>query len=129
MDTIQTTNDPKTYLGMEPRPRIAVEVVTHNTERDSLRGLRRYHGLMIHTKKSSEAARNSQPLIGMVIAEPPQVLCGEGYMILLTYSKEVAMIVVDSETGCQIMDICMAVDAATEIGDTIDEEHDTGDMI
>ena len=36
--TIQTTNDPETYRGMEPRPRITVVVVTHNTERDSLRG-------------------------------------------------------------------------------------------
>ena len=40
-----------------------------------------------------------------------------------------AMIVLDYETGCQMMDVCRAVDAATEIGDTIDEEHDTGDMI
>ena len=28
-----------------------------------------------------------------------------------------------------MMDVCMAVDAATVIGDTIDEDHDLGDMI
>ena len=39
------------------------------------------------------------------------------------------MIVLDYETGCQMMDVCRAVDAATEIGDTIDEEHDVGDMM
>ena len=56
---------------------------------------------MIHTKKSSKAARNAQPLIRMIIAELPQVVCGEGHMMLLTYSKEVARIVLDYETGCQ----------------------------
>jgi hypothetical protein len=88
MDTIQTTNDPETDRGMEPRPRIAVVVVPYNTERDSPRGIRRYQGLVIHTKKSSKAARDAQPLIGMIIAELPQVVCGEEYMMLLTYSKE-----------------------------------------
>jgi hypothetical protein len=39
------------------------------------------------------------------------------------------MIVLDYETGCQMMDVCRAVDAATEIDDTFDEDHDMGDMI
>ena len=37
----------KTCRGMEPRPRIAVVVVTHNTERNSLTGCHRDHNDLI----------------------------------------------------------------------------------
>ena len=85
---------PRNMSGNGAGPRIAVVVVTYNTERNSLRGVRRYHGL-IHTNKSSKAVRNVQPRIGMISATMPQAVYGEGYMILLTYGKEVAMIVSD----------------------------------
>ena len=88
---------------MEPRIRIAGIVVPYITERGSPKWVRRYHGLMIHTKKSSMASRNAQPLIGMIIAELLQAVCGEQYMMRLTYSKKEAMIILDYETGCQMV--------------------------
>ena len=70
---------------------------------------------MIHTKKSSKATQNARPLIGMIIAGLPQAVRGERYMMMLTYSQKEAMIILDYKTGCQMMDVCREVDAATEM--------------
>jgi hypothetical protein len=53
---------------------------------------------------------------------------GERYLALLTYRKEVAMVVLDHKLGRWIIDVCLAVDAATEKGDTINEGHGVGEL-
>ena len=50
-----TTTDSETCRGTEPRPRIAVVVAVRNTYKNSLRGVRNYHGLVIHTKRGFNA--------------------------------------------------------------------------
>ena len=115
--------------GNGARPRIAVVLVTHNTERNSLRGVWKYRGLMVHTNRGFKAVPDVQPLIGVIVAEMPQAVSREGYMALLTHREEVAMIVLDYKTGRQMIDVCLAVDAETEKGDTIDEGHGVGDLM
>ena len=57
---------------MEPRPRIAVVVAIRNTDKNSLRGVRKYHRLVIHTNRGFNAVPDVQPLIGVIVAEMPQ---------------------------------------------------------
>ena len=65
----------------------------------------------------------------MIIVDLPQAVRGEQYMMRLIYNMEEAMIVLDHEMGCHMMDLCREMDAATEIDGMSDEDHDMGDRI
>ena len=50
-------------------------------------------------------------------------------MALLTYGEEVTLVVLDHELGHQIVDVCLAADAADEECHTIDKGYGFGDLI
>ena len=115
-------------MDMEPRPRIAVGIAVRNTYKESLRGVRKYHGLVIHKNRGFNADPDVQGLLGLIVAEMPQAVSGGRYMALLTYREEVTMIVLDHELGLQMIDLCLAADGAAEKCDTIDKGYGFGDL-
>ena len=123
-----TTTDSETCRGTEPRPRIAVVVAVRNTYKNSLRGVRKYHGLVIHKNRGFNADPNVQGLLGLIVAEMPQAVRGGRYMALLTYREEVTMIVLDHNLGLQMIDVCLAADGAAKKCDTIDKGYGFGDL-
>ena len=66
MTTIIT--DSETCRDMEqPRPRIAVVIAVRNTYKNNLRGVWKYHELVIHTNRGFNADPDVHPLIGLVV--------------------------------------------------------------
>ena len=49
-------------------------------------------------------------------------------MALLTYGEEVTMVVLDHELGRQMVDMCLAADAADEECNMIDKRYGFGDL-
>ena len=49
----------------------------------------------------------------------PQMASREGYMVLFTYRKEVAIVVLDHELGHRMIDVCLAANAAVGTWDTV----------
>ena len=58
--------------------------------------------MVIHTNRGFNDVLDVHPLIGVIVAEMPQVVSEEGYML-----------------GRQMIDVCLAADAAAEKHDTI----------
>jgi hypothetical protein len=105
---------------MEPRPRITVVITVCNTYKNSLRGVWKYHGLVIHTNRGFNTVLDVQPLIGVIIVE---MLLG-----LFTYIQEVSMVVLNFEVGRRMIDMCLAADAAAGKCDTIDKGYGFGEL-
>jgi hypothetical protein len=91
-------------------------------------GVRKYHGLVIHTKRVFDADPDVQPLIRLIAAEMPQEVSGGRYMAMLTYREEVAMIVLNQELGRRMVEVCLAADTAAEKCDTISKGYGFGDL-
>ena len=119
-------NRSETCRGMEPRPRITVVIAGRNTYKNSLRGMRKYHGLVIHTDRGFNTV--VQPLIGVIIVEMLQTVSREGYMALFTYRKEVAMVMLEHKLGGRIIDVCLAANVAAGKCDTINKGYGFGDL-
>ena len=82
----------------EPRPRITMVIALLSANKDSLGGVRKYHGLLIYNNRGF-ADPAAQPLVGWIVAETPKALSGGRYMTLLIYKEGLNMVVLDHEVG------------------------------
>ena len=102
-------------------------IVVLTADKTSLGGMRTYPGMLIYNNRGLAADLANQPLLGWIVAVTPKAVSGGRYMALMIYKEGLNMVVLDHKLDRQMVDMCLAADAADRMDNTINKGYEFGD--
>ena len=74
-------------------------------EKNNMGHMRQYQGLLAYNNSGIQRNKIEEPLVGWIVVETTRARHGGSYMALLTYKKNIHMVMIDHAIGNQMIDV------------------------